>query len=134
MSVRLLSASAVVVVSLLSSLPSAQAAGAEPGAAPSWTRYFFPVVIGGAVGAVALPYAYPVVAAPLGSALTATGGAIQAGAPAVGAAALNAASAAGSYAAGATSAASTYVLTQTVQTQMAIGAGLGALAGYLWAH
>ncbi|WP_431854547.1 hypothetical protein [Azospirillum sp.] len=134
MSVRLLSASAVVVVSLLSSLPPAQAAAAEPGVAPSWTRYFFPVVVGGALGAVAMPYAYPVVAAPLGGALTATGGALYATAPTVGAAALEGAAAAGTYAAGATSAASSYVLTQTVQTQMAIGAGLGALVGYLWAY
>lgn len=129
MSFKVLSASVVVAVSLLSSLPPA--AAAEP--APSWTRYIVPVVVGGALGAVALPYAYPAVAAPVGSALTTTGGAIQAAAPAVGTAAMSAASTAGSYAAGATSAASTYVLTQTAETQMAIGAGVGALIGYFYA-
>lgn len=132
MSVRLLSASAVVLVSLLSSLPAATPAAAAEGR--SWSGYIIPVVVGGAVGAVALPYAYPAVAAPLGSALTATGGALQTAAPAVGNAALNTAAAAGAYAAGATSAASGYVLTQTVQAQMAIGAGLGALLGIFMAN
>lgn len=132
MSVRL-SASAVVLVSLLSSV-SIPAAAQEPAAARPWSGYIVPVVVGGAIGALAMPYAYPVVAPTVGGALTATGGAIHAAVPAVGAAALDTAAAAGSYAAGTTASASSWLMAQTVQTQMVVGAALGALASLFMAN
>jgi len=121
MSVRLSASSAVVLVSLLSCV-------SLPAAARPWSGYIVPVIVGGALGALAMPYAYPVVAPTVGGALTATGGAIHAAAPAVGAAALDTAAVAGGYAAGTTASASSWLMAQTVQTQMALGAALGAMA------
>jgi hypothetical protein len=125
--------SALVIA--LTSLLAFPVSAAEPAASPSssWSGYVVPIVVGGALGAVALPYMYPVVAPTVGGALTTTGGAIQAAAPAVGAAALDTAAAAGSYAAGATSSASSYLMAQTAQTQTMIGAGVGALVGWFMA-
>ncbi len=100
----------------------------------SWSGYLLPIVVGGALGAVALPYVYPAVAPTVGGALTTTGGVLQTAAPTVGAAALDAASAAGSYAAGATSSANSYLMAQTVQTQTIIGAAAGAVIGWFFAR
>lgn len=123
MSIRL-SASAIVLVSLLA-LP---VRAAEP--TSSWSGYLAPIIVGAALGAVALPYVYPTVAPTVGSALTTTGGALHAAAPAVGAAALDTAAAAGSFAAGATQSASTYLMAQTAQAQTIIGAAMGAMVGW----
>jgi hypothetical protein len=101
-----------------------------PPVSSSWTSYLTPIVIGGALGAVALPYAYPMVAPTVGNALVTTGGAIQTAAPAVGVAVLDTAALAGTYAAGATSSASGYVAAQTVTAQALIGAGVGAFIGW----
>ncbi|WP_448190858.1 hypothetical protein [Azospirillum sp. sgz301742] len=128
MSIRL-SASAVVLVSLLAAPVSA----AEP-AASSWSGTLASIAIGGVLGAVALPYLYPAVAPTVGSALTTTGGALYAVAPTVGTAALETTAAAGSYAAGATQSASTYVAAQTLEAQTAIGAAMGALIGWFVAR
>ena len=109
------------------------ASAAEPAPSSSWSSYLTPIVIGGALGALAMPYVYPVVAPTVGSALVTTGGAVQTAAPTVGLAVLDTASAAGAYAAGATSSASGYVLSQTMATQAAIGGAVGAVIGWLYA-
>lgn len=125
MSIRL-SAFAVALVSVLAAPVSA----AEPAPPSSWSSYLTPIVVGGVVGAVALPYLYPAVAPTVGGALMTTGNAIQTGAPAIGAAALDTAGAVGSYAAGAAQSANSYVMAQTVRAQTIIGAGVGALLGW----
>ncbi|MFD1628088.1 hypothetical protein [Azospirillum griseum] len=122
MSIRQL-APALVALSLLAT----PAVAAEGGASSSWAGTITTVVVGGAIGAVALPYALPVVAPVVGNAVTTAGAAVTATAPAVGALILDSAVAAGTFVSSVSSTATTYVLSQPVANQAAIGGAAGAV-------
>ncbi len=85
------------------------------------------VVVGGAIGAVALPYVLPAAAPAVGGAFTSAGAAIQGAAPAVGTLVLDSAVAAGTFVSNVSSSATSYVLAQPVANQAAIGGAVGAV-------
>lgn len=124
MSIRQL-APTLAVLTLLASPVSAAEGGAP--SSSSWTGTIATVVVGGAIGAVALPYVLPAAAPAVGGAFTSAGAAIQGAAPAVGALVLDSAVAAGTFVSSVSSSATNYVLAQPVANQAAIGGAIGAV-------
>ncbi len=117
-------APALAVLTLLASPVSAAEGGAP---SSSWAGTITTVVVGGAIGAVALPYVLPAAAPAIGGAFTSAGAAIQGAAPAVGALVLDSAVAAGTFVSSVSSSATSYVLAQPVANQAAIGGAVGAV-------
>ncbi len=117
-------APALAVLTLLASPVSAAEGGAP---SSSWAGTITTVVVGGAIGAVALPYVLPTAAPAIGGAFTSAGAAIQGAAPAVGALVLDSAVAAGTFVSSVSSSATNYVLAQPVANQAAIGGAIGAV-------
>lgn len=124
MSIRQL-APALAVLTLLASPVSAAEGGAP--SSSSWMGTIATVVVGGAIGAVALPYVLPAAAPAVGGAFTSAGAAIQGAAPTVGTLVLDSAVAAGTFVSSVSSSATSYVLAQPVANQAAIGGAIGAV-------